>query len=52
MVKLATALTFGQGYVDWQERIDVARMRRERAGRLRNVLRKNDIPACVLSTRR
>lgn len=49
MVKLATALTFGQGYVDWQERIDVARMREERAGRLRNVLRKNNIPACMLS---
>ena len=49
MVKLATSLTFGQGYVDWQERIDVARMREERAERLRNVLRKNGIPACVLS---
>ena len=49
MVKLATALTFGQGYVDWQERIDVSRMRTERAERLRNVLQKNDIPACVLS---
>lgn len=48
MVKLATSLMFGQGYVDWQERIDVARMRVERADRLRNVLRKNGIPACVL----
>jgi Xaa-Pro aminopeptidase len=49
MVKLATALTFGQGYVDWQERIDMARMRNERAERLRKVLRKYGIAACVLS---
>jgi len=49
MVKLATALTFGQGYVDWQERIDVARMREERAARLRNALRKNNIPAALMS---
>lgn len=49
MVKLATALTFGQGYVDWQERIDVGRMRRERADRLRSVLRRYNIPSCLLS---
>jgi Xaa-Pro aminopeptidase len=49
MVNLATSLTFGQEIVDWQERIDVARMRVERANKLRNVLRKNGIPACVLS---
>jgi Xaa-Pro aminopeptidase len=49
MVKLATALTFGPGYVDWQERIDVARMRTERAKRLKDALRKNNIAACLLS---
>jgi len=49
MVKLASSLTFGQGYVDWQERIDMARMRAERANRLRGVLRKYGIPACVLA---
>jgi Xaa-Pro aminopeptidase len=49
MVKLAEALTFGQGYVDWQERIDMARMRKERAARLASALKKNNIAACVLS---
>jgi Xaa-Pro aminopeptidase len=49
MVRLAESLTFGQGFVDWQERIDMARMRKERAGRLKKALKKNGIPACVLS---
>jgi Xaa-Pro aminopeptidase len=49
MVKLSTSLTFGPGYVDWQERIDVARMRKERAEKLQKALRKNNIPSCVLS---
>lgn len=49
MVKLAESLTFGQGYVDWQERIDVPRMRNDRAEKLSNVLRKNGVPACVLT---
>ena len=49
MVKLAEAVTFGQGYVDWQERIDVARMRKERAERLARRLKQDGIPSCLLS---
>lgn len=49
MVKLAEALTFGQGFVDWQERIDVGRMRKERAENFRGALQKSGIPACVLA---
>lgn len=49
MVRLAESLTFGQGYVDWQERIDMERMRKERAARLANALKKNNIPACLIS---
>ena len=48
-MQFASSLTFGQGYVDWQERIDVSRMRTERANRLRSILRKHGIAACVLS---
>lgn len=49
MVEYATGLLFGTGMVDWQERIDVHRMRRARSDRLRNVMRKYDIPACLLT---
>jgi len=49
MVKLAESLRFGTGYADWQERIDVDRMRKERAARLANALKKNNIAACLLS---
>lgn len=49
MPRVSTGLTFGQGYVDWQERIDVARMRRERADRLRSALGRHHIAACLLS---
>jgi Xaa-Pro aminopeptidase len=49
MAKLSTSLTFGPGYVDWQERIDVARMRNERAEKLKKALRKEGIASCVLS---
>jgi Xaa-Pro dipeptidase len=42
-----TKLTFGQGAVDWQERINVARIRKARADRAREVLRKHDIAAIL-----
>ena len=48
MVKLASPLTYGQGIADWQERINVSRMRDERAARLRTVMKKHGVAACLL----
>jgi Xaa-Pro aminopeptidase len=48
MVKQASSLTFGTGIVDWQERINVPRMREERANKLRAVMRKHGVAACLL----
>ncbi len=44
MVRMAKGLTFGTSIVDWQERINVERMRRERADKARAVLRARGIP--------
>ena len=49
MVKMAAKLTFGLGATDWQERINVARLRDERAERARQVMRKHGIPALLVS---
>ena len=49
MVKMASKLTFGLGATDWQERINVARMRDERAERARQIMRKYNIPALLVS---
>lgn len=49
MVKMASKLTFGLGATDWQERINVARMRAERAERARHIMRKYGIPALLVS---
>jgi Xaa-Pro aminopeptidase len=48
MVDFASRLSYGTGIQDWQERIDTARMREERAGRLRAVMKKNGLAACLL----
>jgi len=50
MVKMASKLAFGTAAADWQERINVARMRDERAERARKFMRKYGIPA-LLATR-
>ena len=50
MVTMASKLTFGPATSDWQERINVARMREERPERARKFMRKYGIPA-VLATR-
>jgi Xaa-Pro aminopeptidase len=50
MVKMASKLAFGTAAADWQEGINVARMRDERAERARKVMRKYGIPA-LLATR-
>jgi len=47
MVKMAKKLTFGTEAADWQERINVSRMREERAERVRQLMRKNGIPAML-----
>ena len=39
MVKMAKKLTFGTAIADWQERINVERMRGERAEKVRKVLK-------------
>ncbi len=50
MPKMATKLTFGNTIADWQERIDVSRMRAERAERARQVMRKYNIPVVLDAT--
>ncbi len=47
MVKMASKLTFGTSIADWQERINVDRMRRERAEKARAEMRKRGLPAIL-----
>ncbi|HWP29580.1 MAG TPA: hypothetical protein VNM50_08575, partial [Chloroflexota bacterium] len=47
MVRLAEELKFGAGIADWQERINVERMRQERAEKARRVLRQRNVPALL-----
>lgn len=49
MVKLASSLMYGSAITDSQERINVARMREERAGKLKKAMKKHGIPACLLA---
>lgn len=49
MPKMAPRLTFGNTIADWQERINVVRMREVRAERARQVMRKHGIPAMLAS---
>jgi Xaa-Pro aminopeptidase len=48
MVELASRLSYGTGMADWQERIDAARLREERAGRLKSIMKKNGVAAFLL----
>jgi len=48
MVSLSSSLSFGTGIADWHERINVARLREERANKLREVMRKHGVAACLL----
>jgi len=43
MVRLASKLTFGPESADWQERINMERMRQQRVERARKIMRKNGI---------
>ncbi|MBI4331137.1 MAG: aminopeptidase P family protein [Chloroflexi bacterium] len=51
MIKMAEKLTFGNHMADWQERINVARMREERAERARKVMRKHGVPVLLAWTK-
>jgi Xaa-Pro aminopeptidase len=50
MVKMSDKLTFGTSIADWQERINVERMRKERAEKARQVLKKQGV-ASILAAR-
>ncbi|MBI4494491.1 MAG: aminopeptidase P family protein [Chloroflexi bacterium] len=47
MVRMAPELTFGTSIADWQERINVERMRQERAEKARQTLRQHNVPALL-----
>lgn len=47
MVRLASKLMFGPESADWQERINMERMRRQRVERAQRIMRKNGIPALL-----
>ncbi|MBI4331123.1 MAG: aminopeptidase P family protein [Chloroflexi bacterium] len=48
MVKMAEKITFGNTIADWQERINVVRMREERIARARATMRKYGVPALLV----
>lgn len=48
MVRFASSLSYGTKVTDYQERINVARMREERANKLREVMKKHGVAACLL----
>ncbi|HVP78306.1 MAG TPA: Xaa-Pro peptidase family protein [Thermodesulfobacteriota bacterium] len=48
MARLGSKLLFGTEGVDWEERINFARMREERLSRTRAALKKYKIAACLL----
>ena len=50
MPQMAQKLTFGNAMQDWQERINVVRMREERAARARKIMHKYGIPALLAAT--
>ena len=47
MVRASAKLTFGTGMADWQERINVSRMRVERADKARQAMRKHGVAALL-----
>ena len=49
MTKLASRLPWGQGGVDWDERINFDRMRREKLAKAQACMKKNGLAACLLT---
>jgi Xaa-Pro dipeptidase len=47
VVKMASQITFGNRIAEWQERINVQRMREQRAEKAREVLKKQNVPALL-----
>ncbi len=47
MPKFAPPLRFGPANVDWQERINVERLRNQRVARMREIMKKHNIPAVL-----
>lgn len=48
MARYASRLSYGTGIVDWQERVDPVRLRKERADKLREVMKRNDVAVLLL----
>jgi Xaa-Pro aminopeptidase len=48
MARYASRLSYGTSAVDWQERVDPNRMRKERAERLRRVMREHNVAVLLL----
>ncbi len=49
MVKMASKLSFGPLMADWQERVNIPRLREERAERARRIMKKHGISAILAS---
>ncbi|MBA7682031.1 Methionine aminopeptidase 1 [subsurface metagenome] len=49
MTKFASKLPWGEGGVDWDERINFARMREERLAKAKAAMQKNGVAACILA---
>ena len=49
MVSMSSKLTFGPNYSDLRETINVPRMREERAARMKEVLKREGIPAVLVT---
>lgn len=49
MAKLSTGLLFGTAMADYQERINLGRMREERAARLRQTMKNHGLASCLLT---
>ncbi len=47
---MAEKLLFGNAVQDWQERVNVARMREERGARARMIMRRHGIPALIATS--
>ena len=47
MVNFASQLTFGPTTADWQQRLNVDRMRQYRVERARKIMKKNGIPVLL-----
>ena len=47
MIEFAPKLTFGPAAADWQERLNMDRMRHYRAERAKKIMRKHGIPVLL-----